>query len=113
MSSNAPPWKCLISPTLPANERTDLIMAIFSDRDEVEMFKYLSVKDSQALIDVIDEVSTRTLLLPQIPLKFLLARHWIASLRQSAGGACTLRIGSVAAKPCFQSHFGFHFAMIQ
>ena len=33
--------------------------SIFSDRDEVEVFEYLSGKDAQAFVDVIDEVISR------------------------------------------------------
>ena len=61
-SSNPPAWKRLISPALSPNERIDLIMSIFSDCDEFEVFKYLSVKDAQDFVDVIDEVSTCTVL---------------------------------------------------
>ena len=62
MSSNPPPWKRLIDPQLPTNERIQLIKSVFSDRDEVEVFKYLSGNDVQAFVDVIDEASVRTLL---------------------------------------------------
>jgi len=63
MLSNPPAWKRLISPTISTEERIDLITSIFSDCDEVEVFEYLSGKDAQAFVDVIDEASDRTLLL--------------------------------------------------
>ena len=70
ISSNPPPWKRLISPTLSTNERADLIMSIFSDPDEAEVFEYLSgermqhvsdleVKDLVRLVDYLDEVRHR------------------------------------------------------
>ena len=37
----------------------DLIKSIFSDRDEVEAFNYLSGGDAQAFVDIIDEASVR------------------------------------------------------
>ena len=51
-------WKRLIDHTLPTNERIQLIITIFSDRDEVEMFKYLSGDNAQAFVDAIHEAST-------------------------------------------------------
>jgi len=60
--SNPVAWKQLISPNTAANERVDLMKSIFSDRDEVEVFEYLSGDDAQAFVDVIDEVSIRSLL---------------------------------------------------
>ena len=61
VSSNPPTWRRLISPTLPTNERMQLIMTTFSDCDEVEVFKYLSGNDAQAFVDVMDEASIRTI----------------------------------------------------
>ena len=52
----------MISPSLSANGRIDLIMSIFSDRDEVEVFEYLSENDAQAFVDMIDEASVCTIL---------------------------------------------------
>ena len=40
-----------------------MIKFIFSDRDEVEVFKYISGNDAQAFADVVDEASTHILLL--------------------------------------------------
>ena len=60
MSSDPPLWKRLIDPRLPTNERIQLIETIFSDRDEVEVFKYLSGNDVQIFVDVIDEASVQT-----------------------------------------------------
>ena len=65
MYSDPPTWKRLISQTRSMKERIDLITTIFSDRDKVEVFKYLSGNDAQAFVDVIDEVSTYT----SLPLK--------------------------------------------
>ena len=62
MSSNPPPWKRLIDPQLSTNERIQLMKSVFSDRDEVEVFKYLSGNHVQAFVDVIDEASARTIL---------------------------------------------------
>jgi hypothetical protein len=45
----------LINDTLAAHERISLVAAIFSDHDEVEMVGHLSVDDTQAFIDIIDE----------------------------------------------------------
>lgn len=54
--SNPPAWKLLIADTLPPNERIPLITSIFSDHDELEVFKYLPTDEAQAFIDVVDEV---------------------------------------------------------
>ena len=62
MSSEPPPWKQLIDPTLPTNERVRLVKSIFSDRYEVEMLKHLSGNDAQAFVDVIYEASICVLL---------------------------------------------------
>ena len=53
----------MIDPTLPVNERIPLITSIFSDRDEVEVFKHLPKDDAQAFVNVIDEASICVLLL--------------------------------------------------
>ena len=57
MYSNPPAWERLIGPNTSTEVRIDLIMSIFSDRDEVEVFDYLSRNDAQAFVDVVDEVS--------------------------------------------------------
>ena len=57
MSSTPPPWKRLIDPGLPKDERIQLITTTFSDRDEFEVFEYLAGNDAQAFVDVIYEVS--------------------------------------------------------
>lgn len=62
---NLPTWKRLISPTISANERIDLIISVFSDRDEFEVLKYLSGGDAQAFVDVIDEASINTISPPR------------------------------------------------
>ena len=38
------------------------MMSIFSDRDEIEVFEYLSGDDAQAFVDFIDEASVHILL---------------------------------------------------
>lgn len=53
-----PAWRRLISRPLPINERISLVMAIFSDRNEVGEVNHLSGNDAQTLVDVIDEVGT-------------------------------------------------------
>ena len=40
-------------------EQIDLIKTLFSDRDEVEVFKYLSGGDARAFVNTIDEASLR------------------------------------------------------
>ena len=62
MCRNPPAWKRLISDTLSTDERIPLIKSIFSDRDEVVVFEYLSGDDAQAFFDVIGEVSIHILL---------------------------------------------------
>ena len=52
----------MISDTLSTDERIPLIKSIFSDRDEVVVFEYLSRDDAQVFVDVIDEASTHVLL---------------------------------------------------
>ena len=49
-------WNRLITcpPTTP--ERTSLIAAIFSNRDEIEMISHLCGNDAQSFIDAVDEV---------------------------------------------------------
>lgn len=47
----------MIDPNSPADKRFDLIKSIFSDRDEVEVFKHLPRNDAQAFVDGIDEVT--------------------------------------------------------
>jgi len=61
MFSAPPAWKRLISPTLPTNERIQLIISIFSCHDEADVFKYPSGNDAQAFVDVVDEVSVHIL----------------------------------------------------
>ena len=53
----------MIDPILPVNERIQLITSIFSDLDEVEVFKHLSRDDAQIFVNVIDEASISLLLL--------------------------------------------------
>ena len=65
------------------NERIQLIMSIFSNRDEV--FEYLSGNDAQAFVDVIDEASICTLLLLMI--------CWLIPTETSA--SCRLGFGQL------------------
>ena len=62
---NPPAWKRLISDTLSADERVHLIKFIFSDRDEVVVFEYLSRADAQAFVDIVDEASVHIFLSPK------------------------------------------------
>ena len=50
-----------MNPTVSTDERVNLIKSIFSDDDEVTVFEWISGDDAQAFVDVIDEVSDRTL----------------------------------------------------
>jgi len=59
--SEDPPWRQLIKSTLNAHERILLITAIFSDNNQIKTVSKLSGDDAQAFIDVIDEVSLRTI----------------------------------------------------
>ena len=61
MCRNPPAWKRLINPTVSTDERVNLINSIFSDHDEIAVSEYISGNDAQAFVDVIDEVSDRTL----------------------------------------------------
>ena len=65
MRSEVPPWKRLISGALTTNERTSLIMTIFSDSNQVEIIKHLSGDDAQTFVDTVDDVSSRTFSLPR------------------------------------------------
>ena len=49
-------------PTPSTDERINLIKSIFSNPDEVVALEYISRDDAQAFVDLIDEVSVRTLL---------------------------------------------------
>jgi len=54
--SDSPAWKRLLSKTLTTPERVSLITAIFSDHDQVEIYRHLSRTDAQTFIDMMDEV---------------------------------------------------------
>ena len=60
--SDLPSWKRLISPALSMDERVSLITSVFSDRDEIEVFRNLSGDDARAFVDVVDEASIHVLL---------------------------------------------------
>ena len=60
MYSDLPAWKQLINPALTTHERVSVNMAIFSDRDEVEIIERLRGNDAQTFVDVMDEVSLHT-----------------------------------------------------
>ena len=55
-----PAWKRLINRPLPTDERISLITAIFSDRNEADTVDHLLGGDAQTLVDVIDEVLSRS-----------------------------------------------------
>lgn len=57
-SPTSPAWKLLIKPHLPRDTRASLIVAIFSDRNEVSEVNHLCGEDAQTLVDVVDEVGT-------------------------------------------------------
>jgi len=63
-SVDSPGWKRLINSPLTAHERTSLITAIFSNRDEIEMIGQLCRTDAQRFIDIVYEVRSHPLLLP-------------------------------------------------
>ena len=56
----------MISPTLPRNERIQLITFIFSDHDEIEVVNRLTGDDAQTFIDTIDKVDSRAIPRPKI-----------------------------------------------
>ena len=58
--SDLPAWKQLIDSTLATHKRISLIVAIFSDRNEVGIVGHLCGDDAQAFIDTIDEVSSHS-----------------------------------------------------
>jgi len=118
--SAIPAWKRLTCPNLSANERIDLIMTIFSDRDEAEASKYFFSNDAQTFVDTMVEASTRNILSLGVPsptkIFVPLARPWEAwmTLHQiSVGGVCARCIRPVVAKPCFQNHSKFRFVTTQ
>jgi len=119
LCSDPPPWKRLISYTLPTHERISLITSIFSDRGEVEAVGQLSGDDAQTFIDIINEVGVCTLLAPKngqvtpTETPALLVRYWIASHNRSTGGVCALYTGSVVVKSYFQKPWWSHSVMTQ
>ena len=54
--SDIPVWKRLVNSPLTADERVSLIADLFSDRDEIDALKVLSMSDAQSVIDAIDKV---------------------------------------------------------
>jgi hypothetical protein len=115
MCSEEPAWKRLISHALDPHERLSLIMAIFSDCDQVEMVTNLFGDDAQNFINAIDVVSTCALSLPRGGSVFshsnpstLSIRHWIASTYNSAGGACAFYTQFVVVRCCFRNHWRFY-----
>lgn len=113
MFSDPPAWKQLIGPTLSATERAEMIRTIFSDRDETEVFEYLSGNNAQAFVNVVDGASIHTILLlwkscaskatnSPIPVgRFWKA--WTASRQESAGGVYVLHTGFVVATHYFRN----------
>ena len=61
-SFGLPGWKRLINNSLAAHERASLITAIFSNRDKLETIRHIDGDDAQAFVDVVYEVSSRSLL---------------------------------------------------
>ena len=61
MYSDLPAWRQLINPALTTRERVSVNMAIFSDRDEVDIIERLCGNDAQTFVDVIDKVRLHTL----------------------------------------------------
>ena len=66
--SNPPDWKQLISFPLSTEERTALIMSIFSDPHGVEMVERLSGSDAQSFLDRVDEVNHHVISSRKVPL---------------------------------------------
>jgi hypothetical protein len=56
--SDLPTWEQLLSHTLPADERSSLIVTTFLDHDQVKAIEDLSGDDAQNFIDMIDVVGT-------------------------------------------------------
>jgi hypothetical protein len=54
--SDLPAWEQLLSHTLPAHERSSLIVTTFSDHNQVKAIEDLSGDDAQNFIDMIDAV---------------------------------------------------------
>jgi len=100
----------LINRSLAAHERIRLITTIFSDNDQVKAARHVSCNDTQALINVIDEVCscaihpqcTRRCTLIQTPLFFI--RYWITLHQRHAGDVCAVYTRFVAIKPSFRNH---------
>lgn len=73
--SNRSSYERLVGTPLSIRDRTSLIAAILSDRNEVEVIRSLCKDDAQAFVDVVYEVRLYTLLSPKpgsadIPLFF-------------------------------------------
>ena len=62
MCSEEPAWKQSISNTLDRDECISLISRIFLDHNQANMVRHLSGDDAQTFVDVIDEVSSHTIL---------------------------------------------------
>lgn len=118
MHSEPQAWKQSISDTLSRQERVSLITSIFSDRNEIEAVELLSGNDAQAFIDVVDEVSVHTFLIPKYRLPvysqdnaFCLSfRFWGTSHNIYTGGVSVIRTEFVVANPCFRNRLRFQFA---
>jgi len=112
LCSEDPAWKRLIAHTPTTHERISLITTIFSDDNQAEMVRNLSGNDAQDFIDVVDEVSLRTLPSPNggwvdsnsnfRPLSF---RCWIVFHHRPARSVCPLCTTFVAAKSWFRDHW--------
>ena len=73
--SDSPAWKRLLNKTLTAPERVSLITTIFSDNNQTEIPRHLSLDDAQTFVNMMDEVMNS--LAPQIRRKFLYAVYSI------------------------------------
>ena len=60
MCSDITAWKCLADRPLATGERISLIADLCSDRDKIEALKGLCGDDAQPVIDMIDEVPSRS-----------------------------------------------------
>ena len=110
----------MISHNLTMGERVFLNTTIFLDHNQVEMVGQLSGNDAQTFVDAIDLVNRRTISCSRdeltdfdTGLRVLSIRCWITSDQKFAGGAAAIYTLFVAAKPCFQDRWQFHFVMTQ
>jgi len=65
LACNPPAWKQFINQTPLTNECIPLITSIFSNRDEVEAFQYLSGDDARTFVNMVDEALDILNILPR------------------------------------------------